>query len=386
MSDLSADGENQGMEGFYRGDDGQGFTEADGKVLMWPHEEAVSNMIQVPTGYFPRVQKRRGPFDLEDRWTYTVDNAFAYGFFKRLDLEGLYTHPQGPAVSRLCEWCSTNRIMATNFERIVRISDLKDNETNCELCGMIYRSTDLPLRSSQEVVRIYRKDSNLWMDGWSRPILRLCAGLKSPQSIGIGFPILADVGSELHFGLIREWLRACDKDHSDYGCRPRLNPRLPTRVLKVGDDSSPPSLYCSGPDERGKYLALSHCWGILPQDVKENACTYRRNFEARCREIDVSTLPKNFRDAVLVTRKLGIRFVWIDSLCIVQDDDQDWDRESKLMEEVYGSAYCTIAASSAKDSTEGFLCPRDSASFVRVPIPLRAPCSFVELLMTFTAM
>jgi hypothetical protein len=58
---------------------------------------------------------------------------------------------------------------------------------------------------------------------------------------------------------------------------------------------------------------------------------------------------------VEVTRALGIQFLWIDSLCIIQDDPEDWERESKRMEKVFASAYCTIAATSAKNSSEGFL-------------------------------
>ena len=106
------------------------------------------------------------------------------------------------------------------------------------------------------------------------------------------------------------------------------------------------------------------------------SCTYRRNFEDRCVEIDISTLPRNFQDAILVTRKLGIQYIWIDSLCIIQDDLRDWEKEAKLMEQVFSSAYCTIAASSAKDSTVGFLSAREPAPFVRVPYTSKS-CLFV---------
>ena len=73
------------------------------------------------------------------------------------------------------------------------------------------------------------------------------------------------------------------------------------------------------------------------------------------------------QDAVTVTRGLGERFLWIDSLCIIQDDADDWNIESKKMETVFGSAYCTIAASSAKNSTEGFLNPRSPRQCARLP-------------------
>ena len=70
-------------------------------------------------------------------------------------------------------------------------------------------------------------------------------------------------------------------------------------------------------------------------------------------------LPKTFKHAVQVTRALGKQCLWIDALCIIQAiegaDDSDWEIEAGRMEQVFGSAYCTIAASSAKDWTNGFL-------------------------------
>ena len=97
---------------------------------------------------------------------------------------------------------------------------------------------------------------------------------------------------------------------------------------------------------------MSHCWGQLKED--EKFCTYRHNITALRDSIDFDKLPKTFQDIVTVTRGLGERFLWIDSLCIIQEDEDDWKIESK-METVFSSVYCTIAAGSAKDSTEGFL-------------------------------
>jgi hypothetical protein len=86
--------------------------------------------------------------------------------------------------------------------------------------------------------------------------------------------------------------------------------------------------------------------------------------EQRKTGFQVQDLPKTFQDAVAVTRQLGKRYLWIDSLCIVQSVDgtetDDWEVESKRMEIVFSSAYCTLAASSAKGSDEGFLKPRPS--------------------------
>ena len=105
-----------------------------------------------------------------------------------------------------------------------------------------------------------------------------------------------------------------------------------------------------------KYIALSHCWGQDPP-TKNNPqfCTTDNNITARLEGFSFPKLPKTFRDAVQVTRELGIQYLWIDSLCIIQWNQKDWEHEAARMEGVFASAYCTIAASSAVDSEAGFL-------------------------------
>jgi hypothetical protein len=85
----------------------------------------------------------------------------------------------------------------------------------------------------------------------------------------------------------------------------------------------------------------------------------------------VQDLPKTFQDAVEVTRQLGKQYLWIDSLCIVQSleegvQTEDWKVESKRMEIVFSSAYCTLAASSAEGSHEGFLKQRPSSQPLQI--------------------
>ncbi|KAI4201731.1 MAG: hypothetical protein LQ350_003085 [Teloschistes chrysophthalmus] len=77
------------------------------------------------------------------------------------------------------------------------------------------------------------------------------------------------------------------------------------------------------------------------------------------RGIPLSGLPRTFQDAIFVTRKLGVRFLWIDSLCIIQNSPADWDEESEKMRYVYGDAYVTLAATASQDSTGGLFYERD---------------------------
>jgi hypothetical protein len=172
----------------------------------------------------------------------------------------------------------------------------------------------------------------------------------------MGFPRLPDAGSSTHFKVMKEWIRHCDNTH---GCYPKQLDFLPTRFIDVSNsDSGAVRLVDLGRGHTGPggYAALSHRWGSPQQHPR--FCTYKSNTEEFKNYIDIMRLPKTFQDAVHVTRGLGLQRLWIDSLCIVQDDAEDWEAESKLMERVFSSAYCTIAASCATGSSDGFLKPR----------------------------
>jgi hypothetical protein len=102
-----------------------------------------------------------------------------------------------------------------------------------------------------------------------------------------------------------------------------------------------------------EYFALSHCWGD-----KVSTKLTKANLESM-RMFEVSTLPKNFRDAICISQKLGIRYLWIDSLCIAQDDILEWDSESTNMGLVYANAKCVISATASKDAAGGCFLRRD---------------------------
>lgn len=84
--------------------------------------------------------------------------------------------------------------------------------------------------------------------------------------------------------------------------------------------------------------------------------------------VKTNTLPQSFQDAVWLAHELGIRYLWIDSLCILQDDPEDWARESAHMSDVYGYAALTISASRAASCTEGFLHNRTRPNYVSIPM------------------
>lgn len=168
---------------------------------------------------------------------------------------------------------------------------------------------------------------------------------------------------------MRGWLNTCNRTHDFYHCNKRFTSILPTRVIDVGQRplSDEVSLYCSRPDEIGTYVTLSHCWGKnLSASPGQIISTLKKNINDHIRGINIRRLPKTFRDAIQVTRELGQRYLWIDSLCIIQDDPNDWRKEGSKMHTVYTLAYFTIAATSARNFTEGFLNLRHQREFVKI--------------------
>lgn len=104
-----------------------------------------------------------------------------------------------------------------------------------------------------------------------------------------------------------------------------------------------------------KYTALSYCWG-----GERNFKTTRATVEAFHEDIPTSELPRTFKEAFEVTRQLGIKYIWIDALCIVQDDKLEWSKEVAHMHDVYASSFLTIQASEARAPSEGCFIPNRS--------------------------
>ena len=101
------------------------------------------------------------------------------------------------------------------------------------------------------------------------------------------------------------------------------------------------------------YATLSHCWGSV-----NVIRTTKETLAQRMRGIDWESLPRTFQDAITIVRALQIWFIWIDSLCIIQDDDLDWKIESARMATIYSNSYINIAATGASDSRGGCFSPR----------------------------
>jgi hypothetical protein len=148
---------------------------------------------------------------------------------------------------------------------------------------------------------------------------------------------------------LQTWLRNCDDAHAD--CRLASSP-VPHRVLDLSSDTA--RLVEFPQDQQpphGKYATLSHCWAN-PSDSKPPMTT-KNNFTWMQRGILTTDMSPLFRDAIQLCRSIGCNYIWIDSLCIIQDDDDDWSAQSQSMSEIYSNAYFNIAAVASPNSTQG---------------------------------
>lgn len=107
------------------------------------------------------------------------------------------------------------------------------------------------------------------------------------------------------------------------------------------------------------YMTLSYRWGAHPKILLKSS-----SLESFKSENSIGQLPLTFRDAIGVVRHFGIRYLWIDSLCIIQDSVPDWKAEAPMMRYVYGNSTCNLAATASYDPDEGLFRERDSAEMV----------------------
>ena len=154
---------------------------------------------------------------------------------------------------------------------------------------------------------------------------------------------------------------------------------MPTRLIDVGTvGDNQARLIQTAADSTGEWIALSHQWGPEP-----HFSTNRKNLNDHMAGMEFENLPATFRDAVTVTRALGLKYLWIDSICIIQGKDGDFNQEAKRMEEVYSGAYCVLAATRATSHYSGFLEARKARDFVALSRENEAPFYICEIIDDF---
>jgi hypothetical protein len=163
-------------------------------------------------------------------------------------------------------------------------------------------------------------------------------------------PLPGSTSSESTIAQLKSWMRTCSPDFH-IGCNNVKGAKQPTRLLHAENIANNTLISLVDLDTSdvlsSAYLTLSHQWGgSLPFMLTAST-------EARLRAgIQPTELPQLFYDACTLTSRLGYEFLWIDALCIFQDNKDDWASESALMDGIYAGAALNIAASDAKDTND----------------------------------
>lgn len=161
-------------------------------------------------------------------------------------------------------------------------------------------------------------------------------------------------------------------------CKSEGEPDFPSRLIDLGVAGQPessvgPYLYITQEQKirQGRYVCLSYCWGPRPAFTTSSTTLIERK-----RGIPVESLPRTIKDAIDITRMFGIRFLWVDALCILQGTNKeerlDWERESENMANIYGNAFLTLSAAASSNSEGGIFTVPSKLDFFSCKIPFSA--------------
>ncbi|OJT14279.1 hypothetical protein TRAPUB_9139 [Trametes pubescens] len=240
-----------------------------------------------------------------------------------------------------CVWC--------RFMLVILREEAEYYQRDDPIEIKVFGDTDADMNNAQRVkLMAFRKhlfDPVILFEGY----IHTTADDPVAPNILLRSPIL-DVGSTRAMDLARNDIEDCAREHGGE-CKALWalpDPLLPTRLVDCHDPAKPRLVSTAG--QRGRYLALSYAWG---EDQPYKTTTARvLEYE---QGINVSLLPKTIQDAIRITHALKFKYLWADTLCIIQDSQQDKLHELERMHHIYQYAFLTIIASSAAKVSEGFL-------------------------------
>ncbi|PBK94673.1 HET-domain-containing protein [Armillaria gallica] len=156
-----------------------------------------------------------------------------------------------------------------------------------------------------------------------------------------------DVDSPKSYNLVKKRIDECSR-HDRCPPPPHQGVRLPTRIIGCADEDQPRLFISQG--AKGNYVALTYVWGESQPD-----CTKTTNLDSYTEAIPLQNIPKTISNVITVTRKLRLQFLWVDTLCILQDSREDKVREIAQMRRIFHDAYVTVIAACARKVSDGFL-------------------------------
>jgi uncharacterized Zn-finger protein len=164
---------------------------------------------------------------------------------------------------------------------------------------------------------------------------------------------------------IKKWIEDCDDNHSNCH-RAAKNTWVPTRLLDLQTGDPKTIRLVNGADKniKGPYMTLSHCWGPRTKENEFLTLQGETVEEYMTKGIKLTALSTNFQQAISVARFIGMQYIWIDSLCIIQGPASDFATEGQLMHKVYRNSYCNLSAADSVDSRGGLFRARKPADIL----------------------
>ena len=186
------------------------------------------------------------------------------------------------------------------------------------------------------------------VDGWVCYLTAFTSSDDTCSKMVTARQLESQVYSDYAFHQIHAWLNQCGEHKT---CPPMEVCELPSRVVQVDVDGRPDETRLLATNGLfGNYLALSYCWG-----GRQNVVTTLKNLKAHQQSLPTKSLSRTIQDAIDVTRRMGMKYLWVDALCIVQDSAEDKIIELAKMRSVFQNASVTIVAASSEKANQGFL-------------------------------
>ncbi|KAJ4258097.1 hypothetical protein NW762_008237 [Fusarium torreyae] len=195
------------------------------------------------------------------------------------------------------------------------------------------------------------------------------------------FGTAGDTSSPDSFECLSNWIMDCSQNH--HSCK-KLHTRqgelkdwLPARLVKITShvDGVPETIHVIETADSNyssvdiDYATLSYCWGTKPFTK-----LLESNYETmKSVGMSVKDLPATFRDAITATSRLGLQYIWIDALCIIQLNENDWNLHSVTMSKVYSYSAITLAAAASSHAHGGLFRDRNPTSINGVALELKWP-------------
>jgi hypothetical protein len=278
----------------------------------------------------------------------------------------------------VCETCHN-----LSLHQVIVVTSLRDaidkNSSVCDTCHLLFTIIKQLKVVDENIVLATKDDAcrTLQIQGIPPPVrshLRTTAPVSAPSTlidvfcasecktsphpaIKPGQIIASHSSSDQNFSRAAAWIEECEGTHG-LGCSRSRNAPLPPRVIDVvgrPSDGSPFLVEAQG--RYGCYATLSYCWGSVGQEKLTST-----NLESFTKALPLATLSKTATDAIMICKILQIQYLWVDALCILQDDEKDWVHQSKQMRQIYSESFLTLAASSTAECSEGIFTSQSRAS------------------------